>query len=303
MDDTRRQWVAPHPSSALRTGSGLFESLYHSGWEACTTGLRRVRGDAVVGRDSHDHVFAHAPELLGIGTYDGLILKTNLAWQHTLGYTADELALTSLWDRVHPETHGVCRGAVRALVRTGTATVAVRMPHKDGTDRWISWTVVAASGRLFATGRDITERRRREGASAEAPKATEPKSTPRVLLAEDNRNTQRATMLRLTAAGFAVTLAPHGQAAVDLALAAETDGCPFDVVLMDMQMPVLDGYEATRTLRGEGYRRPIIAVTAHTMAEDRAECLRFGCDDYLAKPFDWPRLTALIASYAQVVLA
>ena len=62
-------------------------------------------------------------------------------------------------------------------------------------------------------------------------------------------------------------------------------------------MPVLDGYEATRTLRGAGYSRPIIAMTAHALAEDRDECLRFGCDDHIAKPVDWARLTALIAAY------
>ena len=121
----------------------------------------------------------------------------------------------------------------------------------------------------------------------------------RVLLAEDNRDTQRVMLLRLAASGIDVTPAANGQLAVDLALAAEETGRPFDVILMDMQMPVLDGYEATRTLRGAGYRRPIIAVTAHAMTEDRDECLRFGCDDYLAKPIDWPRLTALIATFAQ----
>jgi CheY-like chemotaxis protein len=136
--------------------------------------------------------------------------------------------------------------------------------------------------------------------------ATPPAAPPlayRVLLAEDNRDTQRVMLLRLAAAGIEVTPAPNGQLAVDLALAAEEAGHPFDVILMDMQMPVLDGYEATRTLRGSGYRHPIIAVTAHAMSEDRDECLRFGCDDYLAKPIDWSRLTSLITTYANTLTA
>jgi CheY-like chemotaxis protein len=102
--------------------------------------------------------------------------------------------------------------------------------------------------------------------------------------------------LRLSAAGFAVTPAPHGQAAVDLALQSRDAGRPFDALVMAMQMPVLDGYEATRILRGAGYHHPILAVTAHALAEDRDECLRLGCDDHFAQPIDWPRLTALIGS-------
>jgi PAS domain S-box-containing protein len=245
-----------------------------------------------------DRFFAHAPELFGVGTLGGLILKVNAAWQRTLGYTAEELALTSLWDRVHPEARGACRSAARALARAGAVDVAVRMPHKDGSDRWVSWNLVVAAGRLFAVGRDVTERRRLEKAAAPAQAAVDSKPAPRVLLAEGNRDGQRAAALRLAAAGCAVTPAPHGQAAVDLALAAQAAGHPFDAILMDMHMPVLDGYEATRTLRSAGYRRPIIAVTAHGSAEDREECLRIGCDDYVARPIDWPRLTGLIAACA-----
>ena len=138
---------------------------------------------------------------------------------------------------------------------------------------------------------------------AMAPPAAAARAAGRVLLAEDNRDTQRVMCLRLAAAGFEVTPASNGQAAVDLALAAQAAGRPFDAILMDMQMPVLDGYEATRTLRAAGYHHPIIAVTAHALCEDRDECLRFGCDDFLAKPIDWPRLTEMIASYARDVLA
>jgi PAS domain S-box-containing protein len=227
----------------------------------------------------------------------GLILKVNRAWQRTLGYTAEELALTSLWDRVHPEGRPACRRAAHTLARAGAAAIAVRMQHKDGSDRWVSWNLVVAAGRLFAVGRDVTERRRLEGAVM-VQEAADSKPRPRVLLAEGSRDTQRAISLRLVAVGLAVTLAPHGQAAVDLALEAQRAGCPYDAILMDMQMPVLDGYEATRTLRTAGYRHPIIAVTAHASTEDRDECLRIGCDAYMTKPMDWPKLNGLIAAYA-----
>jgi len=116
----------------------------------------------------------------------------------------------------------------------------------------------------------------------------------RVLLAEDNLDIQRAISLRLAQAGVDVTIAPNGQVSVDLALVARDQGHPFDVILMDMQMPILDGYEATRILRSERYVGPIVALTAHAMAEDRDECLRLGCDDFISKPIEWKKLFEVI---------
>ncbi|MCP4507100.1 MAG: response regulator, partial [Fuerstiella sp.] len=91
----------------------------------------------------------------------------------------------------------------------------------------------------------------------------------RILLAEDGPDNQRLIGYVLKKAGAAVTLADNGQVGFDLATIAESEGRPFDVVLMDMQMPVLDGYSATRRLREKGYTRPVIALTAHAMSSDR----------------------------------
>jgi len=115
-----------------------------------------------------------------------------------------------------------------------------------------------------------------------------------VLLAEDNEAVRRVVTLRLQAAGATVVAARHGREALDLALAAREAGSPFDAILMDMQMPVLDGYEATRQLRAAGLTTPIVALTAYAMAEDREECLRFGCDDHVSKPVDWDQLSRVL---------
>jgi CheY-like chemotaxis protein len=127
--------------------------------------------------------------------------------------------------------------------------------------------------------------------------AHEPQLQARVLLAEDVVATQRLYSLYLRRAGADVDVADNGRLAVDLATAAMNGGKPFDLVLMDMQMPELDGYSATRELRAAGYRAPIIAVTAHALASDREKCLAAGCDDYITKPTDRDQLVKLCLSW------
>jgi CheY-like chemotaxis protein len=121
-----------------------------------------------------------------------------------------------------------------------------------------------------------------------------------VLLAEDDRDNRIIISTWLRRMGANVDVAENGRVAVDTALAALTEEAPYDLVLMDMQMPELDGYGATFQLRSCGYRGLVVAFTAHAMDRDRAQCMALGCDDYLAKPIDRSRLREVVEKALEV---
>ncbi len=130
-----------------------------------------------------------------------------------------------------------------------------------------------------------------------AAKTGKPLEGKRLLFAEDGPDNQRLISFLLKKAGADVELADNGLIALEKVDAEAKRGSQFDLILMDMQMPELDGYGATRRLREQQYTGPIIALTAHAMPEDRRKCLDSGCDDYATKPIDRAKLISLIAAH------
>jgi CheY-like chemotaxis protein len=130
--------------------------------------------------------------------------------------------------------------------------------------------------------------------SGEDASAGPMKRSLRILLVEDNPVNQKVATKMLQNLGHTVECAQNGREAVE----ANQDG-KFDLVLMDVQMPVMDGHDATALIRkdeqGKGVRTPIVAMTAHAREEDRKKCLQSGMDDYISKPIDLKRLRAMIA--------
>jgi signal transduction histidine kinase/ActR/RegA family two-component response regulator len=119
----------------------------------------------------------------------------------------------------------------------------------------------------------------------------------RILLAEDSPDSRRLLVQLLQRWGVEVEVAENGTVAVERVTKALERGETIDLVLMDMQMPEIDGYEATRRIRAAGYRGPVVALTAHAMAGAREHCLAAGCDDFLTKPIDRARFRAAVAAH------
>ncbi len=114
---------------------------------------------------------------------------------------------------------------------------------------------------------------------------------PRILLVEDNEMNRDMLSRRLSRKGYEVSIAIDGHQGLAMALRGD-----FDLVLMDLSLPEMDGWEATRRIRADprGRSLPIIALTAHAMPGDREKALEAGCDEYDSKPVDFPRLLAKI---------
>ena len=114
----------------------------------------------------------------------------------------------------------------------------------------------------------------------------------KVLLAEDNLDNQQLLLIYLERMGANVTIVDNGKLAVE---AANDDD--FDLVLMDIRMPIMGGLEAVTLLREQGFKKPIVALTANAMQEDKDACFDVGCDDFLTKPIDVARFSEIIKKH------
>lgn len=118
-----------------------------------------------------------------------------------------------------------------------------------------------------------------------------------ILVAEDGADNQRLLSYFLCRAGADVLIADNGQQALEM---VAEDGSSISLILMDMQMPVIDGYQATKVLRRQGFTKPIIALTANAMSTDREDCLAVGCIDFMTKPVDRRELLSICARWSHL---
>jgi signal transduction histidine kinase/ActR/RegA family two-component response regulator len=129
----------------------------------------------------------------------------------------------------------------------------------------------------------------------ESKNAPPSKKNQKILLAEDNPVNQQLMQVLLKKMGYEVALVDNGKLAVE---AMEKDS--YDIILMDIQMPEMNGLDATRSIRQKGFKTPVIAITANALKGDREQCLEAGCDDYLPKPIDKYDLEEMIQKHTQM---
>ncbi len=183
----------------------------------------------------------------------------------------------------------------RRLIEMLGGSIAVASEYGSGT----TFSVSLAGQPACRVGEGPTDRD--SAVETKCENAVSPMPVPlermRVLVADDSPDSRSLVSFVLRRSGGLVTTAENGQIACELALEALARNEPFHVILMDMQMPVLDGYLATAALRRQEYELPVIALTAHSMTGDRQKCLDAGCDAHLTKPIDRAQLVEVVGRW------
>ena len=266
-----------------------------------------------------------------VGAFIASVPTMLVVWKPGLAATRHAIAvaqmlygalLVHLTDGVHAtQVHVLFSLALLALYRdagvivTGAAVgvlQAFALEEPRVAAEWTMWTAALGAVSFYAARRSRADLADVEKMRAELPKleVAAPVATKRliepasrrldceILLVEDDLDNQKILTDHLVRSGVSVAIAPNGQIALAEVSSASERGKPFDLVLMDMKMPVMDGYAATSELRRRGYGGPILALTARTKAGARRRCLDAGCTDYLTKPITRERLLQAVANHA-----
>jgi CheY-like chemotaxis protein len=182
----------------------------------------------------------------------------------------------------------------KQLVELMGGTIGLESEEGQGATFWfVAVLAPAAVAGEVATVASAATVREVAGAPRAASDGAAARGAVKILIAEDNRTNQIVIRAQLKKLGYTADVVGDGAAAVDAAGRGA-----YDLVVMDCEMPTLDGYEATRRIRASrGPRVPIIALTAHAMAGDRDRCLGAGMDDFISKPVDLKLLSNLLSKW------
>ncbi len=269
-----------------------------------------------------DRFFEVTLEMLCVTDHRGMFRRLNPAWERVVGFSAAELMARPLVDFAHPDDRGA---TLDVFQRLGSPASVISFSHrfekKSGGYCWLQWRCVSDGEKIYAAVYDVSARLALDGtlkavgepASWPAPPlsagpaaampsngggAPHAPAVPqvRVLVVDDNRLNLRVARQMLEHFGIAVETAGDGRKAVD---AMRRGPGRFDAILMDMQMPDMDGLQATRVIRKEfpNHALPIIAATASIDGSDMTACLDAGMNDYVSKPIDPRQLERVLSRW------
>jgi CheY-like chemotaxis protein/anti-sigma regulatory factor (Ser/Thr protein kinase) len=190
-------------------------------------------------------------------------------------------------NNAHSLNRGVGLGLAIASKLTGLLGGELRVESQPQQGSKFTLHLPAAS-----LGDEVAELAESAAHAAYNPAATYPCRQGRILVAEDTPSIQFLLRKMLSRYATSLDIVGDGQQALEKYCAASADNQPYDLVVLDMNMPVMSGYEFARRLRSDKFATPIIALTASAMIGDRERCLEAGCTSYVAKPIDWSLLEA-----------
>jgi len=264
-----------------------------------------------------DRFFEVTLEMLCITDQRGTFRRLNPAWERVLGFSAAELLSRPQTDFVHPDDRSATFDALQRLgSQASVISFSNRFQKKSGGYCWLQWRCTTDGEKIYAAVYDVSARMPLEAppqpgwdaATCPAPAAAPPLPEPgtaaaarpvaetRVLVVDDNRLNLRVARQMLEHFGIAVETAGDGREALD---AMRRGPDRFDAILMDMQMPDMDGLQATRAIRKEfpRYAVPIIAATASIDGADMTACLDAGMNDYVSKPIEPRQLERVLSRW------